>query len=657
MAKNVSDGVDGQDELIKKVQAGKHARTRLKTDQRVLARITDGIYREPASALRELLYNAYDADAKQVVITTDAPRFSEIVVSDDGNGMTIDVLNHILHHIGGSAKRTQDGQRLHITDPKRSRFSPKGRQLIGKIGIGLFAVAQLTRHFQIVTKTKGSSERYFADIILKTYSEDDLADVAVGAPKQFDTGDVEVWKEPARDKEAHGTQIILLDLKQYAKDLLQSRDRWILQDPENRLVDEEYNWTPPAYHIGSLSTKDPTTVKNDARLPWDEAEDDPLTKFRNFYQAVLDETGETNSIPELKNALDNYLRTLWTLALSVPLEYVEKHPFDLTGDDGVRVFQLSNRDKGSAEEIKLKPNQTIREATNVTSTSPDDFKVFVDSVQLLRPIRFTRLPTKSKAKFKTPLMFLGSCNPDMSKFPKETVGGRQLSFEGYFFWVPTIVPKENNGIILRLGNASGKLFDDGFLRYEVSEQTRLRQITAELFFSEGLDAALNIDRESFNESHPHYQFTSKWVHRALRQLATRHKALGAELNAAARAETGKKARSKIRKVVVEALKNSPVGGENAPADVEFVDDDKSMSAKDQRKQGVLVFPKTVLKAEKGKPAKKGANQKRQASTLEDRMKAVAQVLNAYGLLEGLSYPQQTAILHAIVRIFSTEGEA
>ena len=47
----------------------------LKTDQRVLARITDGIYRQPASALRELISNAYDADATEVVILTDAPRF------------------------------------------------------------------------------------------------------------------------------------------------------------------------------------------------------------------------------------------------------------------------------------------------------------------------------------------------------------------------------------------------------------------------------------------------------------------------------------------------------------------------------------------------------------------------------------------------------
>ena len=78
--------------------------TTLKTDERVIARVTDGIYRQPGSALRELISNAYDADATRVVISTDAPRFERIMVEDDGHGMTPEVLAHLLFHIGGSAK-------------------------------------------------------------------------------------------------------------------------------------------------------------------------------------------------------------------------------------------------------------------------------------------------------------------------------------------------------------------------------------------------------------------------------------------------------------------------------------------------------------------------------------------------------------------------
>src|SRR5258705_5196864 len=94
---------------------------RLKTDERVLARITDGIYRQPASALRELISNAYDADAREVVILTDAPRFSSIVVRDDGIGLSPRTLAHLIKNIGGSAKRTPEGEELEITssDPNR----------------------------------------------------------------------------------------------------------------------------------------------------------------------------------------------------------------------------------------------------------------------------------------------------------------------------------------------------------------------------------------------------------------------------------------------------------------------------------------------------------------------------------------------------------
>ena len=103
--------------------------TVLRTDERVLARVTDGIYRQPGSAIRELVSNAYDADAKQVVIKTDRPRFHTLSVEDDGMGMTPAALAHLLHHIGGSAKRSPEGADLGIAstaDPTRSPLQGAG---------------------------------------------------------------------------------------------------------------------------------------------------------------------------------------------------------------------------------------------------------------------------------------------------------------------------------------------------------------------------------------------------------------------------------------------------------------------------------------------------------------------------------------------------
>src|ERR1700680_2714410 len=92
----------------------------LATDQRVLARITDGIYRQPASALRELISNSYDADATEVIINTDAPRFREISVRDNGLGLSPEVLEHLVRHIGGSAKRSDEGKELGVTGSNTS---------------------------------------------------------------------------------------------------------------------------------------------------------------------------------------------------------------------------------------------------------------------------------------------------------------------------------------------------------------------------------------------------------------------------------------------------------------------------------------------------------------------------------------------------------
>jgi hypothetical protein len=195
----------------------------LETDQRVLARITEGIYRQPASALRELVSNAYDADATEVVILTDAPRFDQITVRDNGLGLSPEVLTQLLKHIGGSVKRSEKGKELEVTSSEDVNLSPGGRQLIGKLGIGIFSVAQFTRHFLIITKTAGDGFRTVADITLgkKGESVDKEEEVI------FETGHYRIWRESATDTRSQGTEIKLLDLLPRTRGELASDDLWI----------------------------------------------------------------------------------------------------------------------------------------------------------------------------------------------------------------------------------------------------------------------------------------------------------------------------------------------------------------------------------------------------------------------------------------------
>ena len=168
---NVEAEVRINSELEDAITSGKSVSATLMTDERVFARITDGIYRDPASAIRELIANAYDADATEVRVETDCPRFSKISVRDNGRGLTKETLAHVICHIGGSLKRTKGGQKHQISsedDPSKSRA---GRPLIGKLGIGLFSVSQITHHVVIISKTKGSKKRIYCDMLLMPQSE------------------------------------------------------------------------------------------------------------------------------------------------------------------------------------------------------------------------------------------------------------------------------------------------------------------------------------------------------------------------------------------------------------------------------------------------------------------------------------------------------
>ncbi|UPQ71170.1 ATP-binding protein [Kluyvera ascorbata] len=136
--------IEIEQKLITNISKGILQSTKLETDDKVLARVTDGIYRLPGSAIRELISNAYDADAENVYVDTDVPRFNSMTIRDDGSGMSVNTLVNMLRHIGGSAKRTEKGISLKVTDEDDTSLSAiKKRKLIGKIGIGLFSVAQL----------------------------------------------------------------------------------------------------------------------------------------------------------------------------------------------------------------------------------------------------------------------------------------------------------------------------------------------------------------------------------------------------------------------------------------------------------------------------------------------------------------------------------
>jgi len=624
----------------------------LKTNQRVFARITDGIYREPASALRELIANAYDADATEVRIYTDAPRFSKIVIRDNGHGLDGDTLAHIICNIGGSLKRTSGGKSHNVTSNGDKFLSPGLRPLIGKLGIGLFSVSQLTHHMVIVSKTKGDNKRLVCDILLRPQAEV-VADVD---EETYVTGKAEITYVPAEDVDSSGTEITLLNVRPFVRESLQSRILWagvqygrkiesgeIEQSEDDIELDDELKDIPrePDFHIGEIDPENVSKLLTTARLPWDST-DTPLSKFKKLVSAVSGLTADSKrGNVKLKESLDSYLRMIWSISLSVPLDYIDKHPFSVTSSDPVDVYLVSNGGRGSvAEKVEILEGKSLSQTLGLKAEerlSELPFSVLVDDIELRRPIAI------AASKFSTDrqLMFVGKASPALNSVPEAYRGG-ELYFEYYMLWSPKVVPLEHNGSLIRINGANGTLFDASFMEYQISEQTRLRQLTGEVFAIKGLDSALNIDRESFNIAHPHYQYLKKWLHNALRQFMSKHKSLNKEGADQKHAERFAE--------VLSAIESISLSFETI-SQVKFLASNESPSLLDP--------PSTVYIAKDKVIEVRKSSSKLERSRYDlhsTKLAAVARILESYGLLSSLSSLEVEKLVKAISDIFLLEAK-
>jgi hypothetical protein len=624
--------------------------TPLATDERVLARITDGIYRQPASALRELISNAYDADATEVIIQTDAPRFGQISVRDNGRGLSPEVLEHLVKHIGGSAKRTDAGKDLRVTSSGDENKSPGGRQLIGKLGIGLFSVAQFTRHFLIITKTRGDYYQTIADITLGPVAgETSVPEPNSTNSREIQTGHARIWRERTDDSESQVTEVRLLDLLPRTRAELASEDVWMRIEFETDEI-EGVRSKPPKFHIGRMKRNQTEVLEVQPSLPWQES-DPPKDRFLKLVAAVRNEVDHTAESVDLDAFFDRYLQTIWNLSLAAPLEYVDVHPFDLPATNGHTTYELENRARGQAKRLLIPAGLTPRETVKLVSpnsASGNPFSVFVDGMQLLRPILLRNLPKTTRA-VDTPMLFIGQDSQTFDNKPVQLSGG-PLSFEAYLLWAPRIVPKQHQGVMLRIGNASGTLFDRTFMGYQVSEQTRLRQITAEIFVRYGLDGAINIDRESFNYAHPHYQYIVKWLHSAIRQVSNKHKEVGKAARIQNVSTYGKLLRAEVDEKVRASLRSR--GVEDVP-EVVLLESMDSNAIAERRSAGAVVLRKDIVVPPSSAKNITASESERQRNA-ERKAVAVAQLLHGWNVLDNLTYEDQETLIGDIVRVMMVD---
>lgn len=619
----------------------------LTTNDRVIARVTDGIYRQPGSAIRELIANAYDADATWVSVKTDAPKFSRITIEDDGTGMTPDAVIHLLHNIGGSAKRTERGQDLGIVSAADATMSPGGRKLIGKLGIGIFSVSQLTHSFQIVTKIQGDRYRTVVLVNLRQFSDEPTD----GDETEFRAGTYQVWREPTDDLGTHGTTIVLTAIRPQTRDSLRSEQLWsAIDNPINDEAGAKSLSTIPLFHIGRLDGSGlhvSAHTKGIRSLPWAD-QDSPDVAFKKMVDSVWSSVHGRATV-KLADIFDAYLQMLWNLSLSLPLPYVEKNVLDEDAGDGWAYFyKLSNSTKGSAEPLDDGTREaSVRELAGLRSTnrSEEEFKVTIDGVQLSRPLRFRGLPTTQHA-LKKPMVFVGALREDFSGFDRDVSAG-PLEFEAYLFWTPKVAPTEHQGVLVRIHGASGTLFDSTFFSYQVAELTRLRQITCEIFVTQGLEAALNIDRESFNAAHPHTVLLTRWIHSALRQLATAQKRQAQKLREEARSSTKRSTEDRIARII-ESANDLRTDGEGIVPNVRFTRPGETPTGQDEGITQSFDLDRILEEIPDARDAKPNSENLR-------KLEAITKLLSVYGMLEQLSPKEQENLLGSILGVLEAEN--
>ncbi len=109
------------------------------------------MYQSPVAAIAELIANSWDADAEHVRVTlpTDVSPGALIVVEDDGVGMRFDDCQD--HYLNVGRGRRGD-------DPDE-RSADKGRQVLGRKGIGKFAGFGIANIIEVDTTSGETGER------------------------------------------------------------------------------------------------------------------------------------------------------------------------------------------------------------------------------------------------------------------------------------------------------------------------------------------------------------------------------------------------------------------------------------------------------------------------------------------------------------------
>ncbi len=204
--------------------------------------------------------------------------------SDNGSGLTADDFGKLMEYIGGSEKRSE------------SDVTSRGRPKIGKIGIGLLAVAQICNRFRFFSSKEGVPRKFEAVVDLLDFTRPGAARQHLGTE---DIGEY-LLTDLAEERNKHYTTIVMEEIKPDFRRALQ------------RSAAEMAGLVPHPPEISEA-------------------------RFREFVESMRDgEIIQTSA----------YHRLLWELSLVSPVAYFDRGPFEERGKFSAKAEELKSYDFG-----------------------------------------------------------------------------------------------------------------------------------------------------------------------------------------------------------------------------------------------------------------------------------------------------------------------
>lgn len=403
----------------------------IEVSSKIVGHISAGIYRSPAGALKELVSNAFDADATRVAITTNWPSFDIITCRDNGSGMTRETFERIMRKgIGDSTKRV-------ATEGKVSNVTTFGRPIVGWLGIGMLGIAQICHEFQVISHHKETQTAFRATIRLADFLREKVMSTSpsLGSKQPISVGQFQL--EPIDyEPENAGTYVIAADMR------------------------------------STFVRKFRETAGED-RLP-------------SLFSAFLKKTHASRSA----KTVSNYWQMVWELAVACPVPYVDPGPFDW-------------------DKIEVTPELKERLIHRQHALRAQQFAVVVDGLSLRKPNQYPLAYPPSKCERPTGKLF--DVNKDVMVY------GRPLKMSGYVYLQngAAVEPMELRGLLVRIRNVAIGTYDATLLNYPRIPNPRFNWLSGEIDVEAGLEFAMNIDRNGFNEMHPHFVKLKEVIHELL----------------------------------------------------------------------------------------------------------------------------------------------